>query len=200
MDFKNKKVQYALIGSVAGLAFFFLVLQFVILPSLDSWKEDSAKAKTVQAKVSEMRAVVQTKSTVQGQIDAAKAALMKMDANIPLPVLGNYLLGMEDNIRACAQNLDVTLTTIADNDIAAISPENTSFKLYRVRVQIKAGFNEYIKLLKNIHAANPLCSISGLNITARDESPAVHEINFIVAWLIWSDPAMRPAFLIEAKK
>ena len=200
IDFKDKKVQYAIIGTISGLVFLYVIIQFVILPSINSWKENSAKAKTVQSKVAEMRAIVQTKSIVQNQIDAARAALKKMDRNIPLPVLGNYLLGMEQYIRACSQELDVKLSAIAYNNTMSISPDVSEFKIYRVRVNVLAGFNEYIKLVRNIHAANQFCSISGINIIPRVGSPSAHNINFIVGWLIWSDPENRPEFLIEGEK
>ncbi len=200
MNINDKKVQYVIIGAIVGCALIFLILQFVILPALNSWKENSAKANEIRQKTDEMRVLVQSRPVIHLQIDAAKTAIKKMDGNIPLPVLGNYLLGMEEYIRACAGNLGVTLTTIADNDVLEISPGNSGFKIYRVRVQAKAGFPEYIKLVTNIQNSNPLCSISGLNIIAREDSPSVHEISFVVAWLVWSDPAKRPAFLIEGNK
>jgi len=200
MNISDKKVQYVIIGAVVGCALIFLILQFVILPALNSWKENSAKAREIRQKTVEMRGLVQSRPVVQKQIGEAKSAIKKMDGNIPLPVLGNYLLGMEEYIRACAGNLGATVVTVADNDVLEISPENSRFKIYRVRVQAKADFSEYIKLVTNIQSNNPLCSISGLNIIARDESPSVHEISFVVAWLVWLDPAKRPAFLIEGKK
>jgi len=200
MNISDKKVQYVIIGAIVGCVLIFLILQFVILPALNSWKEDSAKAKEIRQKTAEMRVLVQSRSVIQLQIDAAKTAIKKMDGNIPLPVLGNYLLGMEEHLRACAGNLGVTLVTVADNDVLEISPENSRFKIYRVRVEAKAGFPEYIKLVTNIQNSNPLCSISGINIVAREDSPSVHEIGFVVAWLVWLDPAKRPAFLMEGQK
>ena len=200
MNINDRKVQYVIIGAIVGCVLIFLILQFMISPALNSWKEDSAKAKEIRQKTAEMRVLVQSRPVIQLQIDAAKTAIKKMEGNIPLPVLGSYLLGMEEHIRACVGNLGVTVTTIADNDVLEISPGNSRFKIYRVRVQAKAGFNEYVKLVANIHNGNPLCSISGLNVVARENSPSVHEINFLVAWLVWSDPAKRSAFLIEGKK
>jgi len=200
MNINDKKVQRVIMGAVTGCALVFLVVQFVILPAVTSWKEDSAKARKVQATVSEMRALVQLRPSIQGQIDTARAAIKKMGGNIPLPVLGNYLLDMEEYIRGCATGLGVTLASIADNDIIEISPGNSAFKVYRVRVQAKAGYDDCIRLVMKIHSGNPICSISGLNIVPRDGSPEAHEISFAVAWLIWSDPASRPALLIEGKK
>lgn len=200
MNISDKKVQYVIIGTIVGCALIFLILQFVILPALNSWKEGLAKVKEMRQKTAEMRVLVQARPIIQTQIDEARSAIKKMAGNIPLPVLGNYLLGMEEQIRACVSNLEVTVTAIADNDVLEISPGISRFKIYRVRVQANAGFHEYIKLVTNIQKSNPLCSISGLNIVAHENSPSVHEINFLVAWLVWSDPAKRPAFLIEGNK
>ncbi len=200
MNIHDKKVQYVIIGAIGGLCLLVLIFYALILPAITSWKENSAKAREIRKKTSEMRVVVQSRPGIQSQIDAARSALRQMDTCIPLPVLGNYLLGMDEYIRACAGNMDLKLTTIVDNDIIDISPENSRFKIYRVNVQAKAGFSDYVKLAANIQAGNPLCTISGLNIVAREDSPTMHEINFLVAWIVWSDPAKRPAFLIEANK
>ena len=200
MNINDKKVQYFIIGSIVGGAFIYLMLQFLILPNIDSWKLDSAKTREILEKSAEMRMLVESRPVIQAQIDEAKSAIRKMGQNIPVPVLGNYLLGMEEHIRACSGDIGVTITSVSDNDIIDISPENKKFKIYRVRVQVKAGFSEYIKLVHSIHASNPFCSVSGLNIVARANNPSAHEIMFLVAWLIWSDPANRPAFLMEGKK
>ena len=199
MDLKNKKVQYAIIGVLAGLIFVFMVLQFVILPSISSWKENSAKAITANKQADEMRAVVQTKEVVQSHLDAAKAALKAMDKNIPVPVLGNYLLGMEEYINKCALETGMSVMAVTDNDVLEISTEYQVFKIYRVRVQAKGGLSGYIRMLRNIQA-NPLCSVSGVNIMTSDTSPESHDISFMVAWIIWADQEVRSSFFATRKK
>lgn len=200
MNIRDKKVQHIIFSAIAGCGLLFVVLQFLILPAISSWKENSAKAMETQKEVNEMRQVIQLRPAVNGQIETARAAIKTFAANIPLPVLGNYLLGMEGHLRGCVSNIGVTVVTIADNDVLEITPGNSKFKIYRVRVQARASFHDYVQLVKNIHSSNPLCTISGINIVARDGSPLAHEMNFIVSWLVWSDPAKRPAFLMEDKK
>lgn len=201
MNIGSKKTQYIIISAIAGCGLLFLVLQFLILPAISSWKENSAKTMKIQKELAEMRQVIRSGSDVKSQIETASAVIKTFAANIPLPVLGNYLLGMEEHLRGCASNIvGVTVVSIADNDILEITPENSRFKIYRVRVQARSGFHDYAQMAANIHSSNPLCSISGINIVARDNSPSVHEINFVVSWLVWSVPAKRPAFLIEGKK
>lgn len=200
MNIGSKKTQYIILSAIAGCGLLFLVLQFLILPGIISRKENSAKAIEVQKELCDMRHAIQSRPDVQNQIETAKAAVKTFAANIPLPVLGNYLLDMEEHLRGCASNIGVAAVSIADNDILAITSANNRFKIYRVRVQSRSGFNDCIQLVTNIHSNNPFCSISGINIVARNDSPEVHEMSFIVSWLIWSDPAKRPAFLIEERK
>jgi len=200
MNIGDKRTQYLILTALVGSGLFFLVLYFLVLPSVSSWKENSAKAAEMQKQLSEMRRVIQSRPVVKSQIETAMAALKTFAVNIPLPVLGNYLLGMENHINACAVNSGVAVVSVADNDIIEITPENSRFKIYRVRVQVRSGFDDYRRLAENIHGSNPLCSISGINIVARDDSPLVREMSFIVSWLVWSDPAKRPAFLMGETK
>lgn len=200
MNIRDKKVQYLIISVLAGCGVLFLTLLFLILPAIGSWKENSAKAVAIQNELREMRAVVQSKRVVENQIGTSKAAIKTFAAHIPLPVLGNYLLGMEGYLRGCVSNIGVKVVNIADNDVLEIMPGKSRFKIYRVRVQARSGFHDYLRLAANIHRANPLCSISSLNVIARDDSPETHEMNFVVAWLVWSDTAARPAFLMESSQ
>jgi len=197
IDFSNKKVQYAVLAALSGCIALFLLLYFVVLPALDAWKADSAKTRELAKKLSEMRQVVQSGTQVRKQIEDARAVIKTLGADIPLPVLGNYLLGMDKYVRDCALAAGVGIVGIADNDVLAISPDS-KFKIYRVRVQVRCGYDDLVRLISAVQAGNPLVSVSGLNIVPRDSSPAVHEVSFVVGWLVWTDPARRPAFLTEA--
>ena len=200
MNIGDKRIQHIILSAIAGCGLLFLILQFLILPAISSWKANSAKAVEIQKELNEMRQVVQSRPVVKSQIETANAVVKTFAVNIPLPVLGNYLLGIEEHLRGCASNIGVTVVSIADNDILEITPENSRFKIYRIRVQARSGFHDYLRLATNIHSSNPLLTISGINIVARDDSPSVHEMSFIVSWLVWSNPAKRPEFLIEGKK
>ena len=200
MNINDKRIQYLILGVLVGCGLFFLILYFLILPSVRSWKENSAKAAEIQKQLSEMRQIIQARTAVKSQIETAKAAIKNYAANIPLPVLGNYLLGMENHLNVCAGNSGVTVVSIADNDIVEITRENSRFKIYRVRMQVQSGFHDYVRLAESIYNSNPLCAISGINIAARNDTPLVHEMSFIVSWLVWSDPAKRPDFLMEDRK
>jgi hypothetical protein len=200
INIASRKVQYFILGAIGTCILVFLFLQFLILPLISSWREDSAKTAEIQQKNAEMRRVVQSSSAIQQQIDLAQRSLANLSADIPLPVLGNYLLNMEEYIRRCSSNSSVNVVNIADNDVLEISPGIGSFKVYRVRVQARGGFNELVQFVENIHRGNSLASLSGVNIMARDDDPIFHEIGFIVSWLIWIEPAKRPVYKAEKQQ
>ena len=161
MNIGGKRAQYLILAALVGCGVFFLVLYFLVLPSVSSWKENSAKAAEMQKQLSEMRRVIQSRSAVKSQIETAIATLKTFAVNIPLPVLGNYLLGMEKHLSGCAGNCGIAAASVADNDIIEITPENSRFKIYRVRMQVRSGFNDFVRLAADIHDSNPFCSISG---------------------------------------
>lgn len=197
INLKNKKTQRILAAALAGCALMFVMFQFLALPALAAWKEASAATREIRQKVEEMRRVVQAGPDTKTQIEAAREALKTMAKDIPLPVLGNYLLGMESHARGCASNIGINITGIADNGILEITPGTGKFRVYRVRAQSRSGFHDFIRFVESIHKSNPLVSISGINIAACGETPAVHDISFVIAWLVWAEPAKRPACLLE---
>lgn len=197
INIRDRKTQRMLIAAVSSCALVFVILQFLVLPALASWKQAAARTREIRQKNTEMRQVAQTGPEIQKQINAARAALRSGARNIPVPVLGNYLLGMESHLRGCATNVGFNLASVADNDLLEIGPGTGKFRVYRIRGQGRSGFNDFVRLVEMVHGSNPLVSISGLNIMARADSPAAHEISFVVAWLVWSAPAKRPGFLTE---
>lgn len=199
IDLNNKKVQYAILGALVGCGALFMLLQFVVQPALASYREDKAKKAEIEKKLVEMREVVQSGASVQEQIALAKAELKNKAQYIPLPVLGNYLLDMEEFLKDCASKSGVELISVSDHDIGEIALENSKVKAYRVRLQARAGFNELVRMVETLSASNPFLSISGMSITAQDKTPAEHDLSLVVSWLVWSDPSKRPAFLMEER-
>ena len=86
---------------------------------------------------------------------------------------------------------------VANQDILEL--QATGFRVYRVRVTAQAGFRSLIRLFQGLQESNPLLSVSGLTILPRADNPEKHNVSFTVAWLIWVDPAKRPAFLMKTQ-
>ncbi len=187
------QMQYVILGVILACAGVFAVINFIVVPMIAERKANLAKTAELQARLQEQRGVVKTRADVQRQLTRVREQLARRSAHIPLPVLGNYLLGMEKSIRAAAADLDLKIILVGNQDL--LNLENTGFKIYRVRVTAQAGFRALVDLFRNLQDSNPLLSISGLTIVPRPESPEKHDVAFTVAWLVWTDPAKRPDWL-----
>ena len=119
---------------------------------------------------------------------------------MPLPVLGNYLLGMEQQIRSCSAGLNMQISSVTEYDVLDVAGWNNLLKIYRVRVIGKAGINDLARCFYAIQKHNPLVSVTTINIVPQDGIPDSHNVSFVVAWLIWANPDKRPAFLLEPEQ
>lgn len=190
----TQQMQYIILGAILACGALFAAVNFIVVPMISERKENLAKTAELQAKLDEQRAVVKTRADVQGQLDQAREKFRGRSASIPLPVLGNYLLGMEKNVRAAGADLDLQIASVVNQDILDL--ENTGFKVYRVRVTAKSGYRALLDFFRNLQESNPLLSISGLTITSREDSPETHDVSFTLAWLVWADPAKRPDWAV----
>lgn len=196
---KQLQKQIVIACAVIGCGVLYILIQFVIVPMWSGWKTDITEIKEMRSELDDIRAAVRERPEIQEQIDETCEKIRQVSEYIPLPVLGNYRLDMEQTIRACVNETDVHITSVADNDILDLKGESGAFKVYRVRVVAQSGYHDLVRLFHNIEESRPWVSISGLNIIPQQKIPEKHHVSFIVAWLIWSDPAERPVFVQEAE-
>lgn len=192
----KQQIQILVLGLIAIVAVVFILIQFLLVPLINEWKRNKVLAREAQAKLEEYRTVIRSRTTIQDQIDVAHEKIREASAYIPLPVLGNYLLGMETQLRAWAQDLDVRIMGVTENDTSEL--DGSVFKVYRVRVIAQCGYHDLARYLRVIEANNPWISVSGITVIPRADSPDKHDVTLMVAWLIWADPTKRPAFLMKA--
>ncbi len=193
----TQQMQYIILGVILAGGALFVVINFVVAPLIATRKANLTKTVEIRAKLEDQRRVIKTGQNLQQQLDQAQAQIVRLSAHIPLPVLGNFLLGMEEHIRVCAKDLDVQIIQVANKDI--LEPQAAGFRVYRVQVTAQAGFRPLIRLFQNLQASNPLLSVSGLTILPCDDNPEKHNVSFTLAWLIWIDPAKRPDFLMKSQ-
>lgn len=199
----TQKQQLAILAALGGGGAVVALVMFVLVPTLGAWKADKAEVKKLQGERDKMRAELKKRPEIQTQIDAIIKNVRQADHFIPEPVLDNYLLGMEEKIRACGAGLDLQIKSVTDYDQLELPDCSGAFRVYRVRVIGQSGANELARLLLRIEQSNPLVSVSGMNIVPRDDIPDRHDVSFVVSWLIWADPKNKPEFLTlpaEAKE
>ncbi len=193
----SKQAQMGILGAIVAVAALLAVVNFLLLPAIAQRKEAQAGIQEIQAKLEDQRRIIKTRPEVQRRLDEVQQNIRRLAGHVPLPVLGNLLLGMDEHIRACARELDVQIVQVVNQDILEL--EGSPFRVYRVRVTAQAGFRTLVRLIQNLQESNPLLSVSGMTILPREATPETHEVQFTVAWLIWADPAKRPNFLLTVE-
>lgn len=190
----SKQLQYIILGIILAAAALLIVVHLLIIPLAVEKQTLLRKTEEIQLKLQSMRAVIQTRAAVQQQLNEAQERLKDLSVHIPLPVLGNYLLGLDQAIRSSGKDHNVQINQIANQDVKMLS--DGPFQVYRVRVSALAGFNELVDLIESLEAHERLGAVSSLTITSREANLEQHEVAFSVAWLVWQDPDQRPAFLL----
>jgi hypothetical protein len=200
MPMTKQQMQKWILGAIGGAIGFFAAIQFVVAPMLGSVKDNRANAQSLREQLDKSREVIGKGSDIQRSLVQTRGDIRALAKNIPLPVLGNYLLGMEQKIRSCCAGLNMQINNVAEYDVLDVAGWNSLFKIYRVRVAGKAGINDLARCLYAIQKHNPLVSVMAINIVPQDGIPDSHNVTFVVAWLIWANPDKRPDYLLEPEK
>ncbi len=199
MALTKNQIQKMILGAIGGAIGIFVILQFIVAPMLGSIRENRETIRTLREQLDKAGDVIGKGAELQRNLNRTRADIRDLTTNMPLPVLGNYLLGREEQIRACCTGLNMQISGVTEHDLLDVAGWNNLFKIYRVRVTGQAGINDLVRFFNAIQKRSPLVSLMALNITPRDDSPAVHNVNFVLAWIIWANPDKRPAFLMETE-
>ncbi len=190
---KKEQMQIIAIAALMGCGAVFALIFFLVMPMKEETRTTREEAAKIQASLEDIRKVVRDRAMVQEQISEALARLKKAESLIPLPVLGNYMIEMEETIRNCLADTGVNIVAITSaGDPAIIQGGTGSFKVFQTRVVAESGYHELAKAFHNIQQKRPYTSVSGVTISPEEASPRLHTVNFVVSWLIWADPDNRP--------
>ncbi|MBU4211789.1 MAG: hypothetical protein L6437_15755 [Kiritimatiellae bacterium] len=200
MSLTKKQMQQWGMGAIGGAIVFFVIIQFVVVPMVGSVKDNRENTLVLREQLDKAREVIGRGAELQRNLNQTRADIHALATNMPLPVLGNYLLGREQQIRSCCAGLNMQITSVVEHDMLDVAGWNSLFKIYRVRVVGQAGINDLARYFHTIQKRNPLVSVAALNIVPQDGSPAIHNVSFVVAWLIWANPDKRPVFLMEPEQ
>lgn len=192
----KEQMQIMILAAIVGCGVLFAVVYFGLLPVLESYKKSKATIVDLEQQLDSARSFTQKGSEFRAQYKESLDVIHDYMACIPKPVLGNYLLDMEESLEKCLQGLDIESEGFGDNGVIEIAPDSL-FRLYTVRFNGFTSTVELIKLLENIAAMNPVVSITEISIMPVEKSPEKHRASFVVAWLIWKDPFNLPDYITK---
>ncbi len=196
---KKEQMQMMILGAVAAGVALFVAVNFLLVPKIAKWKKDTKEVASIRKKVEERRATVRTRTNVLAQIAAEHAQLNTISANIPLPVLGNYILGMEQQLRDCAASTQLQISSVSLADAMVIPYAESLCQARRVRVAALGDINDLIDFFQQLESVNALINVAALDIIAQPNTPAQHQINFVLEWIVWTSPDNPPDYLIASQ-
>ncbi len=186
-------MQIIALAALMGCGAVFALIFFLVMPIKEESRTTREEATKIQASLENIRRVVRDRATVQEQIAGMLAQLKSAEALIPLPVLGNYMIEMEETIRNCLADTGINIVGITSaGDPLPIKGGTGSFRVFQTRVVAEAGYHELAKAFQDIQQKRPYVSISGVTISPEEATPRLHTVNFVVSWLIWAEPDNRP--------
>lgn len=195
----NKQLQVTAAAGFIGCLALYILVQFVIVPLIADLRSTRREIGNAYAELDSILKTVRARPSMLEQIDEVLAKLKNQAEQIPLPVLGNYIIGMEEAVRTCLEGTGVDIITVVEAGEPVKLPGGSgTFKVFQTRVVSTAGLHDLARALEKIERSYPCASVSGVIISARDDDPDLHSVTFVVSWLIWSDPAQRPSFLTDA--
>lgn len=194
----KRQTQILTLSIMAGCAGLIALSLFVVLPMISELRSTRQKIENVQIRLSEVRRTVRERPSVRGEIEDVLEELRHLSAEIPIPVLGNYLIGMEESIRDCVDENAVRISAFLSAGEPGVIPGGSGlFKVFQTRVIATSGLHDLGRTFHDIERQLPYASISGVIINPQDNIPERHAVNFVLSWLIWADPDNRPLFEVE---
>jgi hypothetical protein len=190
-DKKERMKVFLMIGIGVALVLFVGIF-YGIAPVLKSRSDTQAKILELKAQLDQA-----VKESKQSQPDIAKSreALLKLknisEKYLLRPILNSYVLPAQDVIETEAKKLGIkaAVTEVSLGEIPG--RQSTKTKAYTAHVALECGYNQFIKLVQRIEAANPYFCITAISITGQPaKDPRRHSITFDIQWPTWVDLEM----------
>ncbi len=106
--------------------------------------------------------------------------------------LNDYLIAAKEIVRDHARAADIDFA-MREGDNRGFSPLPKSpkqkgdnrFRGYSVRVTVKCGMHELIRMLSSLEQSNPYLTVTAIAVVPQAGDPAKHNIVFDLQWPIW---------------
>lgn len=187
-----------ILGGMLAAGGLFAAVNFLLVPMINNWKKDAAQTLVLRTKLDTARAVVRGRADILAQLETERRRLNELAPHLPLPVLGNYLLGMDEQVRLWAAASALDIVGIVDEGTVPIEFADRLCQVYSIRVSAEGNVPALTGFLKQLEAANPMVAVSALSIAARPGQPDRHDIRLVLDWLVWRDPENLPEYTTGA--
>ncbi len=195
---KKEQMQMLIMGAILAAGALFAAVNFLLAPMINNWKKHTAQTLVLQAKLDAARAVVRGRADILARLTEERRRLAELTPYLPLPVLGNYLLGMNEQVRQWAAASALDIVSVLDEGTIPLETSEKLCQVYAVRVAAEGNLSALAGFLAKMEEENPMVAVSALSISARPEHPNRHDIRLVLDWLVWRDSDNLPAYAVAA--
>ncbi len=196
---KKERVQYLILFGIVGIAVLYLGISAGIAPMLRYKKETRARieqlnedVRKAEQKIRNIQPDSAKNIEVLAQIcDETDAFILRSE--LATAVAANYFDVAKAKVERIAFNAQVALESISEAGLSEI-PQNSArttrniLRSYGIRISLKGGYKELIRLLRELEASNPYLCVSTITINGQGAAePEIHRISLEVQWPIWAD-------------
>ncbi len=208
-DDKKERQQMLILMGIVAAAAIYAVVNFVLLPFISSQREIPEKLEGVR---DQLATGERTLAAVPRNIEQYNVYVTNIrrtvDQYLLQPVLGSYILEAERIIEQHALAVGLTIDGFREDGIRDLPVARTRqgagagnrLRSYALIVNLRAGYDDMVRLIEAIEAGNPFVSVLELNLNHQPRTPQIHAVQFKVLWPIWGGNEELPTFHPESSE
>lgn len=195
---KRDRAMVLILAGIGALAVLYAVFQLALKPFISSWRGAADSMREIEAKLAEADAELAKVLENRKRFNEISAELDHISREYVLqPVLGTFLLGVQDKLEGYAQTSGVKLDSVREIGIVDLIPSKGKtermFRSYGVQVTGFASFRSLIRFLQQLEANNPYLCVASITISSRQEEPETHRVSLTIQWPVWKDLTIPPS-------
>lgn len=186
---KDRMVFFALIG-VVTLVVIYAVIQFGLLPVLDSKRKLEVSKVERQEKLRRARLELDYAPGIQKEYDEVSARIDTIKReNVYRPILGSYLVGVSEQIESAARSAGVRIDEtrevgVIDLPYKAKDTSLKAFKLFAAHVNAYGSYQSITRFLLQMEERNPFFSITDMTLSGQPDQPEEQRLSVRMEWPI----------------
>lgn len=195
----KEQKQKIILAVIVGLSALFAVYQFVITPWIQGRGQARQELEELRTKVETAQSLIRKEQQITQQlIDASN--LMARAHRDYIPAADNALSWVTKVLYSSARSVGVDIESVSEVDVGAqgfIQKDQAAraFKPYSVRVVFQSSYAQLVRLLHTIEKSNPYLCVTGISIYGQPGNVERHQVNIVVEWPSWIDPAKGEALV-----
>lgn len=171
------------IGGVAALWF------FVLAPFFADRGKSAGELDELQAQIVKAQVAMEGESKVRTEFRTALADYEQATGRYICPS-DDPLTWVTEQVYGCARDVGVGVQSIASAGVALpawdkLTKAERVYKPYTVRITTECSYAQLVAFLAALEKSNPYLTVTGIIITAQDQTQLKHVVNLMVEWPMW---------------